>query len=902
MKKTIHNIPWALLLLTVVALTVVSCRKDKDKERLTSIGGVIEDTPVEDGSKVYLSDNEQWLRWENGDKIFVWSTTGESGTYELASWCHQQLIGSFLSSSSEVTANSTLYAFYPLGIASNPANLTSGSHTMTLMLPATHPYRENSSAIDPDFSFGKGAMPMVAYRPEHNSQELYFHSLAGILRFQLYGGSLLTDEFTINEITFEAKSDDANNRLSGAFTITKSSIEDNQPYITAAASPTDAERKVSITDISPSGSEKIIGGTGTNKNNLFTFYLPLPAVANPYGEGSHKTTYKLKMHVIGTQGGSPKCFVRTLTVDIRRLSITMMPAMEINTVVDLSTAGTGSVGTPTIVGCGTEARPFQVYTADQLKYLRDCNNNSRTVNGQTLGANTYIKICRSDITLTAPSGKTAGTVLPGRLHPLMATGTKDDPAGTSVEWNGGFSHFKGHMYFSSSAGENGGITNNSGHPLFESIDANAWVEGVYVKGEINLPSGSGTFSPMCGENNGTMKDCHNKCRVSSTSGHNLAGLCCTNKGSIIGGANDALLTTTGNVAGICYTNSSSGTLQGNFSLSTAVPNGANIAGICYSNSGYVQDCQVSANITDIRSSGNWGVVVFENSNVVTNCRSTGTVVFSTSGSIGGVVNTNNAGGTIDGCSLNVTLRGGDGSVGGIVAVMNGGTVRNCYANGEPTISGRPSGGSSNYADYAGGIVGWLHGGAVYNCYNRCMVSNATNSGTMLGRIDHGATIENCWSDQAHDFLGDVSSRSDQGEIGPFCFSAHAGDTSRNCVLILTNWYRIMVPWNLKHKVDVAVQAAGSSDLTGTMARFQALVSNYYVASYYGNDATPPSPSSQSPTDKYLCDALKYWVTEYQPSLCRQWTTTTGQASDIYPVFVDPQNTKLHRHKKYSKKR
>lgn len=912
MKNLQHKIPWLLMLLALLAL--VSCRKDKDI--LTTIGGTIEDAPVEDDGKVFLSDREQWLRWEKDDQIYIWSTEGVAATYDLEEASYNKLTGTFSSTNSEVTANSTIYAFYPPTLATKGSGtITSGS--MTLFWPSRHDYRTtNPSDTLADNSFGKGAIPMVAYRDAHDPNDLFFHSLAGILRFQLYAGGNLTDEatdeFTIQTITFEARdedlSGDLSKQLSGPFTISKTSIEDPQPQIVPTVSPSANNRKDTISNIN-----KIIGGTGANKNNLFTFYLPLPAVADPYGGGTHKTTYHLKMKVIGTQNDGTKetvtkYFSRTLTVDIRRLSVTMMPAMEI-TGLSTDETGSGSTGTPTIVGCGTPARPFQVYTADQLKYLRDCNNNHTTVNGQTLGSNTYIKICRSDITLTAPSSKQV--VVRGRPR-LRLSATKDDPVGTSTEWNQGFVDFAGHFYFSSSAGENGGITNNSGHPLFESIVDNAWVEGVYVKGTINLNSGSGNFSPLCGENAGTMKDCHNKCRVTSTSGHNLAGLCCTNTGTITGGANDGQLTTTGNVAGICYSNS--GTLQGNFSLSSAVPDGTNIAGICYSNSGYVQDCQVSANVGDITSSGNWGVVVFENSGEVTNCRSAGTIVFSTSGSIGGVVNTNNAGGIVDGCSLNVTLRGGAGSVGGIVAVVNGGVVRNCYANGEPTISGTPMGGSLNQALYAGGIVGWLHGGAVYNCYNRCMVSGATNSGSMLGRIDNGAIIENCWSDQPSHFLGEVSDRGDQGEIGPFCFSAYASDTNRNtnlnCALILPYWYRIMVPWSMKHRVDQAV--ASSSELSPTNARFKTLTDNYYVSGYYGTEAHPPvlEPVSRPAGDKYLSDALNTWVDTYGEAMelnkYRRWYSPTDpSSSDIYPVYYDPDvhgTTKHYRKQRYPHRR
>lgn len=846
--------------LLLLLLTFSSCQKDL--EQLTHLSGTIVDNPDEDDSKVYLSDRERWLKWEKGDQIFVWSISGDKGYYNLIDASHRHLTGTFENDGNTgVVANSAIYAFYPPTLATEGTGFV-GNGSMNLFFPRVQPYRDNTSDPDPatasDYSFGKGVMPMVAFRDARDRNALTFHALAGVLRFQLYGGSGLTDEFTINTITFEEKTQ----RLSGYFNITKVDFEDNQPHVTAVEGVTDDDRKISITGIN-----KIIGGTGSNKDNLFTFYLPLPAVADPYGGSPHHTEYKLKMHVIGTQNGSQKYFVRTMTVDIRRLSLTMMPAMEINSVVEVE-SGTGSEGTPTIVGSGTEERPFQIYTAQQLVYLRDRMNAGSTVNGQPVTSSTHVKICRSDITLTTDN------------------------------WTEGFQNYTGNIYFSSSAGENGGITNTSDHPLFESIAPTGNVVGVYVKGDKTFASGSGTFSPMCGVNNGTMTDCHNRCNVNSLSGHNLAGLCCENNGTITGGANDALLQSTGgNVAGICYTNKSGGHLQGNFSLSSSIPLGANIAGICYTNEagGIVENCQVSANIPTISSSGNWGVVVYENNGTVTNCRSVGTIVFTTSGSIGGVVHTNNAGGIIEECSLNVTLRGGSGEVGGIVAYMNGGELRNCYADGDHGIYGIPRGGATQQADYAGGIVGWLHAGSVYNCYNRCSVTGAVSSGTVLGRLDDGAVIENCWSDISHSFLGYVNPSSpEQGEIGPFCFSGYSVDTNLNCVLILKNWYCIMVPWNLYHKV---VQAAAAGSLNATMTKFKLLTDNYYKSGYYGTGATPPDVSSTTVRPRnvvYLCDALNTWVNSNGANY-RSWTSTTSANYDIYPVYTNLSKSKHYRH-------
>lgn len=841
----------SLLMVVMLLLTVVSCKKDEVK--LQYIGGIIERAPDQDGSKIYLSDNERWLRWEKGDQIYVWSSSTEKGIYNLIDDSHQELEGTFESDNTGVTANTALYAFYPSSLY-----VSGNASGFNLKLPRCHVYRDYYEStnpnftIDPDYSFGRGAMPMVAHRRASVDSALFFHSVAGIMRFQLFGGSGLTTEFTIDSIQFEEQT----KRLSGSFSISGDVIRDNQPFLTSVSDPsTDGGKFVSITGANNTSITKTIGGS---TNNLFTFYLPLPAVGYPYGIGTHDTTYNLKMHVFGKQGSVRKYYVRTLQVTIKRLSITMMPALEINTLSDGSD-GDGSDGDVRLVGCGTEDRPFQIYDINQLVYLRDCMNSvTHHINGLDFTSTTpYIKICRSDISLD------------------------------NSNWTTGFVDFNGYMYFSSSAGEHGGIKNESDHPLFESINATGSAVGVYVKGDKTFSSGSGNFSPLCGTNNGTMTDCHNLCNVTSETGHNLAGLCVTNNGTITGGANAANLNSpTGNVAGICYTNA--GTLQGNFSLSSAVPVGANIAGICYSNgaSAQVRNCQVSADILPrIESTGHWGVVVFENSGTVDNCRAVGTIVFSTTGSAGGIVNTNN-GGSVNNCSLNIDLYGGNGSVGGIVAVMNGGDVLNCYVNAaDHNINGKPYGSESPQATYAGGIVGKLHGGTVKNCFSRCSVIGAVKSGTVLGSIDNSATIENCWSDQEHHFLGDLeASRADYGAIGLSCFSAYSPDTNINCVLILKHWYRIMVPFSMRN-----VSA----------------LSAYYVSTYYVPTPNPPElkPTTRPGNDKYLCDALNSWVKTNGLGTYRSWTDTKTSSAyyDTYPILESAKSA-TKRYRRFAPKR
>lgn len=704
------------LALVAVVLLAVSCEK---KEIITFGGEMDKFTVAEpDGSKVYLGHAEQWLYWEDGDDIKVYVGDGGDATrcYLISGSGSLQ---AYFKSVSPVPSGA-LHAIYPYASGG-------GSYT-SLIFPATQPYRTTTDPTHPDSSFGIGAMPMVAYEVGGTDAVTNFHTVAGILRLQFYSSTVETvQSITFKEVSATPK------QISGPFTV--HDINENMPWLTATDAATPANQQITITGINTT-----IGPSGTQ---LLTFYLPLPAVDG----NSTYTNYKLEVTI---NAAGNKVFRRTLGADIHRRNITMMPALHIT---EWSTSGgSGNQGNHQInlVGSGTKDRPFQIYTAGELIQVRDAFSTGGTViiNGQEVvgvppsgntDEATHFKIVRSDIVLN------------------------------SDNWEAGISNFKGYMYFASSTATNGGITNNSAHPLFESIASNGVVHRVYVKGS-STPTVSGAFSPMCGTNNGKMVECHNKCAVTISEARNLAGLCVTNNGKIIGGANEASLTTAGGVAGICVNNNASGSIQGSFDISSAVPHGATVGGIALNNYGSVKDCQVSVNTT-VSSTGDWGVIVYDNKTggIIDNCISTGGLAFTIEGSLGGICNINS--GTVCNCSNNVELRASTGNVGGIVATMDNATaeVYNCCTEGLHYVIGAIGG---NVADYCGGIVGWLNQGAVRNCYNNCRVEGAINTGGILGYIsaEAGAVVENCWDGYGHDFIGQIATGA---VLGDFCFSSAA---------------------------------------------------------------------------------------------------------------------------------
>ena len=734
--------------MSVLAMTLLLATGCK-REEILSFGGQMDQFTATDadGSKTYLGHAEEWIYWEEGDNIKAYCD-GSTSVCDLVSG--SGTLEAFFKSQSTLPVDEPVFAIYPAS--------SYGSSYTDLIFPASQPYRESTSPTHPDSSFGRGALPMVAWEEAGTDHAIYFHVVAGILRLQFFSSTTETiDSITFEEVSAEPK------QISGHFTIVN--INQNMPHLTPAASPAAGDYKIVISNVN----------SQVGPNKLLTFYLPLPAITSP----SAYTNYKLKMTIKtkSGNGNNGKYFVRTLGADIHRRNITMMRALEIKS---WSSSPTGDMGSDVkLVGSGTKDRPFQIYTGEELDLVRQAFKTGGTINGQTITgvtnvANelpntdnaTHFKIVRSDIQL---------------LNETDYNNLTDEQKASKkyVMWNEGIENFKGYMYFASSTATNGGITNRSNAPLFESIHQDGYVYRVYVKGTSTPTVANGqAFSPMCYINNGTMLECHNKCAVTLSNPAHLAGLCVTNSstGRIMGGANEAALTTEGNVSGICYTNN--GYIQGSFTLSVAVPQGANISGIAFNNNSTVEECQVSSNIP-VNSSGNWGIVVFNNNSTgtINNCVAAGTLIYTIDGSVGGICNTNS--GVVKNCTNRVEVRASQGNVGGIVATMNNANaeVYNC-CNTAPFTYGAID--QNHIADNCGGLVGELLKGKLYNCYNASLATGATNSGGMIGYLANDATadVQNCCSAQGQSFVGQYETGA---SVGVYCFSATLMATKCNLI-------------------------------------------------------------------------------------------------------------------------
>lgn len=705
MKKVLNI--FALVALTMICL--VSCKKEYE---IKSFGASLEQPGIYDKDNKNVLVEEHFIFWEPGDKIAVtndWTdaVTPENhagGTRDTRFYSEEEeeLV-------SKVNLEGECYAIYP------SSSFVSGSSN-TLKFPNEMPYRD-------DYSFGIGSFPMVAYSANPTTNGIGFHSVCGIARVQLF--STLSGSPTIDDIEFEevgGSHGSSNKQISGNFTIAR--IKEYNPYLTQTA-VTDDNRKITIKGIG-----KSVGTATPEKSKLLTFYLPLPATSD--GSEENKVTYILKMKV---KSGS-NVFTKDFSVDIRRNCITMMPAINI-------TKWERDEGQTNVhlVGCGTKARPFQIYTFNELVKVRDAINAGGKINDQPITKDTYIRVVRADIHLLSSLDGTQ------QVNGVYYLGTHDhSQMNTCGVWDHGIENFKGHFTCAANHAEIFGIDNRSYAPLFTSISADGVVDSVTVRGGFTVAGTPvGDFSPLCLTNNGTMKNCVNQCNI--TCNDNLAGVCYTNNGLITGCRNEGQLTANSskNVAGICMINKGTGKsgVHRCVLTSTGKLDGTHVGGIVLTNDGHVTRCY--ANINQSAGHGEWGGIAHTNStnSIIQNCYTTGSLT-STNGSVGGICNKN--AGNILYCYNTMGLLRGSNKVGGISAEMSAGEIRNCYLDGN-------GGTITSNLDFVeiGGFVGRLTGGSIRNgyCVFSCQMGHSEDNGsevaTCVGNIQASTGNVEIWN-------------------------------------------------------------------------------------------------------------------------------------------------------------
>lgn len=691
----------------VLAMVGFSACEEELVHNQFSFNATVEGLSTTDDSKVYLLD-EQWIYWELGDRISIGSDS-HTGNYigdlintgapdwegfnavfitELP-WDSKYFVGLFPYSENNVISKA--------GGAGNSTGFSA-----QIDLPSVQPFRTSSAGgHDGDHTFNRNIYPMVALYDGHWDDEpgsvaynLDFHSLAGIVRLQFYDATGSNDK-KIRRVTVTS----ADKQLCGLFNV--QGLYTAQPYL--AATNNSSNHTITLD----------CGEDGRDFDSILSFYLVLPALGN----SGVTTSYALSVTLETTDGET--CTKNITSVPVRRTGIAYMRALGID-------SWTPSVSASQyLVGNGTKERPFKIYTATDLIYLRNCYNadtavgTPRTINGRPITGHTYIRIMRTDIALT------------------------------NSNWTTGISNFVGHMTDASNSVSNlPGITNNSPYPLFASIKAAGVVEGITVKSPSLSYEGVGNFSPFCVENYGTLRDCvlSSTSNVVATSG--LAGIVVRNRstGVVEGCHCDGSLSAVGNaVGGVCLQNE--GTVTGCFVNSLEVPAAATVGGIVHSNTGTVTDCYFASRITT--GSSNWGGIVYENNTTgfIERCYYSSTAVITTSGTAGGIVHdlTNNK---INRCRFEGSILAA--SAAGMAHTVSGGTVINCYVDAS-TAQLRGD-------NVAAGLVAYLSSGSIDNSFvHRSSITGNAQSTVLAGVVASvtGGTVVNSYSyqSQTNNFYG-----------------------------------------------------------------------------------------------------------------------------------------------------
>lgn len=689
---------FCLQFVLIVFSLFVSCEKYVFQGEILSpvdFTASIEPLDNESQSKVRLV-NEEWIYWEIGDSISIGSNTSTQDNY-TAILTLPSVGSDFEGFNGAFQASLPEGSKYFLGLhpenSSNVIRSTGGTNfSATIILPDEQPLRN-------DITFAKQVFPMVAwYGGEWDDSHpvpfnLDFHSLAGIVRFQIFNSGVAK---TIRQITVTSLD---GKQLKGAFTVNNYKTFD--PYLTPANN-TSANQKVVLT----------CGESGLplGSDSLRSFYLVLPAL----GGMGVTTSYGLKFEIEATDGS---VCTKTMTagIPVRRNGITYRNAIDVK---DWSSAS-ATVG---LVGNGTESRPFKIYTIKDLQYLRKCYASiDRKINNQPITANTWIRIMRSDIVLT------------------------------SENWTAGINRFEGHFTcVSAPSAGNAGITNKTNIPLFVDIKATGVVEGIDMRVTATATdrhtATDTAFTPFCRINRGIIRNCDvttaNECAIYST-WKSVAGLCVNNFGTIEGcNCSATLRSTNAFVAGICLYNH--GTIRGcQISSPMTVIEGSRVGGICYQNinnsSAVIEDCYFDATV--VGSASQWGGIVHTMSGgTLKHCSNTGTV--QSVESVAGIVHTITAG-TVNYCWSQAKLKGN--MAGGIAVNVNGGRIINSFVN---TNNAQVVLNTSNENNSAGGFAATISGGSIENGFvNITHVQRINSTGITAGFVGKatGGTITNCYS-------------------------------------------------------------------------------------------------------------------------------------------------------------
>lgn len=755
MYKTRHIL---ILLATAIALSLTGCQPEPTK-RTFSFEAYTEQW--QNDTKVHIDNNEQWIYWENGDEISIGSnTTGNTQGWLTGGGAEdwENYSSVFICALDE--GSKYFLGLHPYSdhnvISYGSSDTKHHFDVAQLYLNDVQTYRTDSRG---DHTFDRSVLPMVAWSGHEwdsagKEPRLDFHTMAALVRLQFFNNT--GSDQVIKQITIAAETpasgdveegQKTNTHLSGLFDVVAK--HGANPFLKHES---DGGNTITIKCANDSDTIDFKQGS------LRSFYVVLPSMAG------HDTSTVYRLNVTVTNANGKKFSKQIQRVRTRRRSMTYMQAIGI-TQFDESD-GDGSIG---LVGNGTEERPFKIYTAADMVYLRNCFNSDgadKYVNGQKVTAQTVFHIMNNiDVSSV---WNTAGV-------------------------NMGIKHFMGIMRFKGNS-TSPGIINNTAAPIFEEITADGVVEGLTIK--YYHPTGEGTlslvpsniyFSPFVRNNNGTIRDCHvttvsgsGPVAITPTQSLKFGGICSSNTGTVEN--SDCTLRLSFNnlvsYGGICHDNS--GEVKGcNTSSQLSIKGGSNAGGIVNTNTGTVRDCYYAAQLSNVGGT-NWGGIVYSNnSGTVEHCYTAKSSTLGTKGTatIGGIVNNTNTSSSnkIDYCWNGANLSSTN--VGGIIYALHGGTCVNCFIDDSSRIISVIESASDHYA---GGLVATMNGGSIENSY--IIISHLDNvisdsklvAGTLVGNLT-GGSLKNCYSINTHGTRNFYGNKAASGVTMSNCYQvSHTG--------------------------------------------------------------------------------------------------------------------------------
>jgi hypothetical protein len=407
-------------------------------------------------------------------------------------------------------------------------------------------------------------------------------------------------------------------------------------------------------------------------------------------------------------------------------------------------------------GSGTEADPYQIWTAEQMNTigLNPADWNKTFILKADIDLATYTGTQYKRIGID-PGNSFSGS-FDGNGHVIRNLTYKTN---TTTMFIGLFGYTSTGAIIKNLGLIDVNISAPGSHfgALIGQMNDDTTISSCYSTGSV---IGNDTsIGGLVGAGHGSITSCYSTCTVNGT----------TNIGGLIGSGSGAMTScySTGQVSGLSTIGGlvgyNSAALISCYSSSVVNGNQNDIGGLCGENHGPITSCYSTGTVSG--DSGVGGLIGQVTNGIIASCYSssnvTGSNVSGSSTDIGGLVGHLNKEGTITFCSSSGYVFGNAQGMGGLVG-MGYGTIVSCFSTGMISGSGSRVGGlvghafgtitscfstgsvsSSRYGASIGGLVG-VSQAIITSCYSVGPVSGDEKVGGLVGDSQEGM-ITSCYS-------------------------------------------------------------------------------------------------------------------------------------------------------------